>query len=230
MTLGSRIVVQHIRFVSYTKQLASRCRSEASHSRFASTDRSSEREGRTQNSTNKSQNKRAVSGSIPQNGKGIQVGQFAECHTSFSQQDVNTFGTLIGDLNPVHFPDSDRKDGHPIVHGMLPSSLFSTIFGTLIPGAIYRTQSLKFSNTIMVDEKVIGRVIVRKLKQVSRNGSGVLCICDTMVIKTGEVLTTNSNSREDTDEVMAISGDAQVWLPGATIEKEEQDDPTSVNI
>jgi hypothetical protein len=43
-------------------------------------------------------------------------------------------------------------------------------------------------------------------------------------------LTTNSNSREDTDEVMAISGDAQVWLPGATIEKEELDDPTSMNI
>eukprot|EP00804_Cyclotella_cryptica_P025194 CCRYP_016984-RA/>CCRYP_016984-RA protein AED:0.34 eAED:0.36 QI:0/0/0/1/0/0/2/0/101 len=92
----------------------------------------------------------------------------------------------------------------PIVHGMLLSSIFSSIFGTLVPGAIYRSQSLRFCNSVGVGENVTGRVIVQKLKQVSRNGNGVLCTCETLVVKGDE-------------EVLAVSGEAQVWLPRATV-------------
>lgn len=172
-----------------------------------------------------------IAGTIPRRGKAIQVGQFAELRRSFSQEDVYTFGRLVGDMNPVHFPDNEtQKIGEvadatkpynqshrkPIVHGMLLSSLFSSIFGSLIPGAIYRSQSLKFNNPICVGEEVIGRVIVRKLKHTNRNGSGVLCMCDTMVVKSiGGVV-------EKGDEIVAISGEAQVWLPDATIKAENE--------
>ncbi len=104
-------------------------------------------------------------------GAGIQTGQFTELRRKFSQEDINTFGSLIGDFNPVHFPsthqskndESDRQQHDsveviqqqhdtrtPILHGILLSSLFSTIFGTLIPGCIYRSQTLKFHQPVYV--------------------------------------------------------------------------------
>lgn len=171
-----------------------------------------------------------VIGTIPKNGRAIQVGQFAELHRSFSQQDVHNFGQVIGDMNPIHFPptqitseissNSSKLQEASIVHGMLLSSLFSAIFGTLIPGAIYRSQTLKFNNSVSVDETVIARVVVRNLKEVRRNNSGVFCICDTVVVKSSKCASVrDSNSVDDGNEVIAISGEAQVWLPGATIGK-----------
>lgn len=189
----------------------------------------------TNNSTNatKASTKNVVHGTLPRYGINMEVGQFAELCRSFSQEDVFAFGTLIGDMNPVHFPDKsthflrmtdeyyedeisyNRPNEMPIVHGMLLSSLFSAIFGTLIPGAIYRSQSLKFNNSVYVGEHVIARVTVRKLRQVSRNNNGVLCSCDTTVVK-GTATSTN-NTNNGSNEVIAVSGTAQVWLPGATV-------------
>ena len=80
----------------------------------------------------------------------------------------------------------------------------------------------------------MGRVVVTKLRQIHRkgrgsnggSGGGVLCTCDTSVIKMGDVTqklvgataaatTTNGNNNRDggKDEIVCISGDAQVWLP-----------------
>ena len=170
-----------------------------------------------------------VYGTLPRNGIDMKVGQFAELCRSFSQEDVLIFGKLIGDMNPVHFPiishttdkDNDdeiaynRPNQMPIVHGMLLSSLFSAIFGTLIPGAIYRSQSLTFNNSVSVGEQVIARVTVRKLRQVRRNNNGVLCSCDTFVVKgSTKKLSDDINNNNG---AIAVSGTAQVWLPGATI-------------
>lgn len=217
-----------------------------------------------------------IQGTIPLHGKGLKMGQYAEVHRTFTQEDVNLFGRLSGDMNPVHFPPTHPSSSSPpttheddescassttttttstnhhnnkvpIVHGILLSSLFSKIFGTLIPGAIYRHQSLKFYNVVHVNECVVGRVVVTKLRQINRKGrggggggggngtaagggvGGVLCTCDTSVIKMGVVTTAQCNddeTREDTTnnknqndgnnekkEIVCISGEAQVWLP-----------------
>ena len=193
-----------------------------------------------------------IHGTIPMHGKGLKMGQYAQVHRTFTQEDVNLFGRLSGDMNPVHFPpppttilsqtispttatattSSNNDEKLPIVHGILLSSLFSNIFGNLIPGAIYRHQSLKFHNAVRVNEDVVGRVVVTKLRQINRkgrgSGGGVLCVCDTSVIKMGAVAqkfdntTNDSNSNnpndkvsneEEKEEIVCISGDAQVWLP-----------------
>ena len=186
--------------------------------------------------------KRIIQGTIPSHGTGIKVGQFSECHRIFSQEDVCTFGELIGDLNPVHFPSTPNnitnhnqsdhstkshkqyapKEKTPIVHGILLSSLFSTIYGTLVPGSIYRTQTLKFQSAVHVDEEVVGRVVVTKAKQIpSRRGmdGGVLCTCDTAVVtcSKSDKNCNTQNKIEETEEVVCVSGEAQVWLPGATL-------------
>jgi acyl dehydratase len=193
-----------------------------------------------------------IHGTIPMHGKGLKMGQYAQVHRTFTQEDVNLFGRLSGDMNPVHFPPSttttlssttspttataattsNNDEKLPIVHGILLSSLFSNIFGNLIPGAIYRHQSLKFHNAVRVNEDVVGRVVVTKLRQINRkgrgSGGGVLCVCDTSVIKMGVVAqkfdnTTNDgnsnnpndkgSNEEEKEEIVCISGDAQVWLP-----------------
>jgi acyl dehydratase len=192
-----------------------------------------------------------IQGTIPFHGKGLKMGQYAEVHRKFTQDDVNLFGRLSGDMNPVHFPptttpettiqqdsssssSSSSQHTQPIVHGILLSSLFSNIFGTLIPGAIYRHQSLKFHNFVHVNEDIVGRVVVTKLRQIHRKGrgsnnggggggGGVLCTCDTSVIKMGDVTqklesaaaatTKDNNNRDGKEEIVCISGDAQVWLP-----------------
>lgn len=211
------------------------------HCRFLIT--TTQRETRRALSSNNTSNRKksspgysanqSILGTIPKYGVGLEVGQFAELHRSFLQHDVNTFGALISDMNPVHFPgenaahivannhlDNATTFKQPIVHGMLLSSLFSAIFGTLIPGAIYRKQYLKFNNPVFVGEEVVGRVIIRKLRHINRNGIGVLCMCDTVVARSRELPTVHELSNDDSnDEVTAISGEAQVWLPGATVKK-----------
>ena len=155
-----------------------------------------------------------IQGTIPSHGKEIQVGQFAELRRTFSQQDVTTFAkNLVGDMNPVHFPreegdntqhDNMPQEDKPIVHGILLASVFSTIFGTIIPECIYRSQSLKFYHPVRYDEEIYGKVVVTKLRQINRSGGGVLCTCDTTLHKTDDA--NNGN-------IMCISGEAQVWIP-----------------
>ena len=122
----------------------------------------------------------------------------------------------------------------PIVHGMFASSMFSTIFGTLNPGAIYRSQTLKFQSMLYVDEEVVGRILVKKVRQIDRrvgpcggNKGGVLCTCDTSVVKVLKQVHPNENFsnyeeidnglKNEKEEIVCISGEAQVWLPGAII-------------
>lgn len=208
-------------------------------------------DNRTNNARHENENKSRIhdniiiEGTIPSHGVGMQLGQYATLHRSFRQEDVNTFGTLIGDFNPVHYPARENNDDEtssysqqqhhsstaihrrrsdddkPIVHGMLISSLFSTIFATLVPGCIYRSQSLKFQSPVSVEEQICGRVVVKKLRRINRGRGGrggVLCMCDTIVTKTANVQGGNvPENNESDDGILCISGEAQVWLPGATI-------------
>ena len=158
-----------------------------------------------------------IDGTIPFEGKGLQIGQYAEISRSYSQEDVEAFGTLIGDMNPVHFPNNRNQHSleRPIVHGILLSAAFSAIFGTLVPGAKYRSQLLKFHQPVYVGEgeEVCAQVIVNQVRQINREGDeGVYCICDTIVTKAAE-----NAEDEDGDGVLCVSGEARVWLPGATV-------------
>lgn len=125
-------------------------------------------------------------------------------------------GDIIGDKNPMHsqqplreLPNhplleklqdgDDTKQNRCIVHGMLASGLFSSIFGTLVPGSVYLSQTLKFKSPVYTDEAIVGRVDVLKVKQWKKLG-GVIVSCKSQVFR-----------RENS--VICISGNADVWLP-----------------
>ena len=130
---------------------------------------------------------------------------------------MGEFGKLIGDENVLHSPQSSFPEefGHALekagivqwqdnttpkqskvlVHGMMVGSLFSCIFGTLIPGSVYRSQKLAFRAPVFCNELVTGRIQVLKLRQWRE---GLVLTCDTKVVCQG---------RE------CITGEASVWLP-----------------
>lgn len=168
-----------------------------------------------------------VTGTIPRGGRGIGVGQYAEMHRAFTAEEIFQYGSLIGDLNPIHLEghiadDGDgtassdyaanidstfirrrSKDGRPeaIVHGMLVGSLFSSIFGTLIPGSVYRSQRLEFRQPVLANDPIVARVVVSDVRNMK--GRGLLVTCDTTI------------ARAEKESEKYVEGEAKVWLPGA---------------
>jgi hypothetical protein len=89
------------------------------------------------------------------NGRYQNVGHYAQIRTSFQQNDLNLFADLSGDHNPIHldpnYCQTKTKFHSPICHGILVSSLFSTLFGQLIPGSIYLKQNIQFLKPVYVN-------------------------------------------------------------------------------
>jgi acyl dehydratase len=91
------------------------------------------------------------------------VGQSAVLTRTFGHAEVSTFAELCGDTNPVHLDEEYAKDtpfGARIAHGWLVSSMFSTLFGTVLPGegALYLGQTLKFKAPVYLGDTVTARV------------------------------------------------------------------------
>ena len=139
-----------------------------------------------------------VSGTIS-NCKSVEIGDYAEMSHTFCEESILKFVDLCGDNNPLH-TDKDfamnTKFGKPVVHGILASSLFSTIFGRTFKGAIYLEQSLRFRRPVYVNDRV--RAMIRVLHS-SRKQKGVILKCSTTCF-------------DDVGNIM-IDGEALVLLP-----------------
>lgn len=112
-------------------------------------------------------------------------------------EDVIKFSQLSGDANPLHIDEQYAKSTpfkSPIVHGMLASSLFSTLVGMACPGkrALYLSQTLSFKSPVYPGKKLEVR---GKIKQ-KVDSIGVIRI-ETFILQDKEVV---------------ISGEAKVKL------------------
>ena len=96
----------------------------------------------------------------------IFIGQKESFMIKITESMVQTFGTLSGDLNPLHmdakFAESSSFKKR-IVHGMLLSTFFSQLIGMHLPGknALYFSQTLNFRSPCYIDDEieVVGEVI-----------------------------------------------------------------------
>ena len=129
----------------------------------------------------------------------IEVGSYAEISHTFSQDDVNTFASLCGDDNPVHInPEyaSETVFKGTIVHGILVSSLYSTLFGRCIKGSIYVSQSLAFKRPVHIGTEIIAKIQILEIEN-KRNRKLLTCSTQCFIKATGQ---------------LAVDGEAKVLI------------------
>lgn len=95
-------------------------------------------------------------------------GQHVELTKTFTEEDVQRFIAITGDVNPLHVDDAfaaTTRFGRRVLHGMLTASLFSTMVGMLLPGtgAVYRSQTLSFLRPVYAGDTVTAHFAVRSV-------------------------------------------------------------------
>ena len=98
----------------------------------------------------------------------ICIGMTAVYEKTITEADVTLFAGVSGDTNPLHLNEafaSRTRFGRRIVHGMLTTSLWSTLVGTRLPGpgAAYMSQELKFIKPVYLGDTVTARMTVREI-------------------------------------------------------------------
>ena len=97
----------------------------------------------------------------------LTVGDSASLVRTLTQDDIDLFAVVSGDVNPAHMdPAYAATDPfHEIVgHGMWSGSLISAVLGTKLPGpgTIYLSQELRFLAPIAVGDTITTTVTVRE--------------------------------------------------------------------
>ena len=133
----------------------------------------------------------------------IEVGMARRLRKVIGDADIEMFGQLSTDRNPVHFDDDYAQDtifGGRIAHGMLTAGLISAVIGEQLPGhgSIYLKQSLTFMAPVRPGDLVETVVKVVDIDYAKRWVS-LDCRClvgDTVVLK-GEALVLAPSAKFD---------------------------------
>jgi len=103
-----------------------------------------------------------------------------------TERDIELFGEVSGDVNPVHFDEEFAKGTifkGRIAHGVLSSSYISTVLGMKMPGpgTIFMSLTTRFKAPVRIGDTVTATCTVREVVADKRR---VLFDC---VCKVGEV-------------------------------------------
>ncbi|AVP55998.1 enoyl-CoA hydratase [Clostridium tetani] len=95
----------------------------------------------------------------------IKIGDKASFTKTLTETDVYLFAGISGDLNPAHVNQIESEKTMfkgRICHGILVSSLISTVLGMYLPGpgTIYLSQDLKFVAPVKIGDTVTATVQV----------------------------------------------------------------------
>ena len=98
----------------------------------------------------------------------LKIGQSASYTRTITEADVQQFGAVSGDLNPLHFDEDYAKTTifrGRIAHGMLSLSFVSTVLGTQLPGAgsIFMSSTVRFKAPVRIGDTVVARVELTSL-------------------------------------------------------------------
>ena len=131
----------------------------------------------------------------------LTVGMSAELSRTVTSEDIVRFAEVTGDVNPVHLDDAAARAspfGERIAHGMLSAGYVSAVLGTKLPGAgaIYLSQSLRFTKPVKIGDTITARVeVVEVLAAKKRVRLATVC-------------------RNQKGE-MVLDGEAMVMIPGS---------------
>ena len=95
----------------------------------------------------------------------LKIGQSATIEKKITQDDIELFAGVSGDVNPAHLDQNyaDHSIFHGVIaHGMLSGALISAVLGTKLPGpgTIYLNQSLQFKAPVRVGDTITALVTV----------------------------------------------------------------------
>ena len=112
----------------------------------------------------------------------VQIGRKHSATRAFSAEEVDAYGHLSGDLNPLHMDQefaSHSPFGRRVVPGILTAGMVSMAHTELTgPGFAYVGQELRFPEPLFIGETVICEVTVVGKKEAKQ-----ILILDTMVRK-----------------------------------------------
>jgi phosphotransacetylase/acyl dehydratase len=95
----------------------------------------------------------------------IAVGDRASVAKTVSQQDIDLFAIVSGDVNPAHLDPAYAQTDmfhRVIAHGMLSAGLISNVLGTKLPGpgTIYLGQDLRFTAPVDIGDTITATLTV----------------------------------------------------------------------
>ena len=95
----------------------------------------------------------------------IKVGESASVTRTLTEQDIQLFALVSGDVNPAHMDRAFAEDDifHKVIaHGLWGGGLISSVLGTELPGpgAIYLSQSLRFLRPVGLGDVITASVTV----------------------------------------------------------------------
>jgi acyl dehydratase len=111
----------------------------------------------------------------------IAIGDSASLSRKLSQQDIDLFAIISGDINPVHMDPVYAKTDifHQVIaHGMLGAGLISSVLGTILPGpgTIYLGQDLRFLQPLAIGDTITASLNVTE-KHPDNGGLVLDCRC-----------------------------------------------------
>lgn len=133
----------------------------------------------------------------------IAVGMARSLRKVIEDADLEMFGRVSGDRNPVHFDDDYARDtifGGRIAHGMLTASLISAVIGEQLPGhgTIYLKQSLSFLAPVRPGDLVEAVVTVADIDYAKRRVTlDCACIVDGKKVLKGEAVVLAPSAKFD---------------------------------
>ena len=98
----------------------------------------------------------------------LAAGSAAEMSKTITETDIILYAGITGDFNPAHVDAvaaARSRFGGRIAHGMLSAGLISAVIGMRLPGpgAIYLSQSLRFTLPVRIGDTVTASVTVTAL-------------------------------------------------------------------
>jgi 3-hydroxybutyryl-CoA dehydratase len=90
-----------------------------------------------------------------------------------TERDIELFGEVSGDTNPVHFDENFAKGTifkSRIAHGVLSASYISTVLGMKMPGpgTIFMSLTTRFRAPVRIGDTVVATCTVREVNAEKR--------------------------------------------------------------
>lgn len=103
----------------------------------------------------------------------IQIGDSESLTRTLTEQDIQVFAIMSGDINPAHVDNEYAQSDmfHKIIgHGMWGGALISTVLGTQLPGpgTIYVSQNIRFKKPVAIGDTLTVKVTAIEKKEKNR--------------------------------------------------------------